>query len=142
MQIYNWSVSLELEIWNDLSLSNCRTFFPYPNGDSIKYIKGIAIPVVEFHIQGCKIQQTFGWKWRIPWYILKLIDELCSKKAGAHISMFFTSNALMVIEEIKIWGAVLELNNTANPAHWVKWAQLAVLFCCNFKTAFRILILT
>ena len=94
LQIYNWSVSLKLEIWNDLSLSNCRTFFPYPNGDSIKYIKGIAIPVVEFHIQGCKIQQTLGWKWRIPWYILKLIDELCSKKAGVHISMFLNSNAL------------------------------------------------
>ena len=104
LQIYNWSLNLKLEIWYDLPLSNCRTFYPYPSCCNKTCIKGIAILVVEFDIRGCKIQQTFAWKWRILWYILKWIDELCSKKAGAHCLMFFTSNALVIIEEIKIQG--------------------------------------
>ena len=48
------------------------------------------------------------------------------KKAGAHIAMFFISNALVVIEEIKIQGAVLELNNNGYPAHLsMKLGQIA-----------------
>ena len=72
----------------------------------------MAITVVEFHTRGYKIQD----------FCLKVKDSLI----GAHISMFFISNALVVIEEIKIQGAVLELNNTGNSAHLsMKLGQIA-----------------
>ena len=55
-------------------------------------------------------------------FCLKVKDSLI----GAHISMFFISNALVVIEEIKIQGAVLELNNTGNSGHLsMKLGQIA-----------------